>query len=563
MAELTGTLKGDQIIDLCNRTHLYEDITFNTPIRTIAQNGQDFNLIYSDHPEVGPLKIDMATTGNNCITEVGALTATYPRFGIKQYIKEEDPNHPRYGMIKTINGVLQSFRNPRLGTSNKLGIKTRPGTAPDVNASHKTLAGNKFGSIKLVPEGLLTLNLSVKHSGEGEEFGVIQAVSVQIESDKPEAIQGAAGVDHMNRVTIGEITGRDAVMVSGISGTIGEVNLSTFSGIADFNHVRLEAGVVNSSGIDLTNSTLLGTELIATTTGAIIPTDGPRIVRTSSPNPAGGPPIITETFPDGLSLSTPVPFLRASKCVLVSTPIKTHDLQLFGSGIYEPFNYEVEFVQQAACKDYGFMAGSIKATDPNYLKTTKTVGGTKQRRTIDSSFAGPTLSTECFRFGTQVEGITEFIHRGLSIGDNPSTIESSVTIEDMPPFNGAIHGTAQDYFKIQSMPRSITITSNGTIDVLASGYGNGGHEPPTHPEPSIYRPIHIKGTLTAPRINAFDCINYGTIIATDIVKMNRAVNYGTIKAAGFSVGSGSRLINSGTMQYLDGTEYPYTNPPGL
>ena len=75
------TIEGDQTVELCNRTHLYEDITFNTPIKTIAQNGQDFKLVYSDYPEVGQIQIDMASTGNNCISKVGALSVIYPRHG--------------------------------------------------------------------------------------------------------------------------------------------------------------------------------------------------------------------------------------------------------------------------------------------------------------------------------------------------------------------------------------------------------------------------------------------------------------------------------------------------
>ena len=80
-------------------------------------------------------------------------------------------------------------------------------------------------------------------------------------------------------------------------------------------------------------------------------------------------------------------------------------------------------------------------------------------------------------------------------------------------------------------------------------------------------------TPTAP-VAAEHFINYGTIVANDLATLKNGINYGTIRASGFNIDGGltgdedengqptwvSNFINSGVLEYFDGSEFPHDNP---
>ena len=545
------TIEGDQTVDLCNRTHLYEDITFNTPIKTIAQNGQDFKLVYSDYPEVGQIQIDMASTGNNCISKVGALSVIYPRHG------------PPRDITTFRNGVLLVVGQQSGLRMNRLRIQTVQG-----DANSTSPAGNHFGKIEMIGgSGTLDLQLSAKFSGISEEIGVIRATTAVITTD---SIAGAgpaqAGGDHKNRIQIGEIDAYNFVSVSGVSGVVGDIQASISQGTVNYGLNRLEGGIVECSGINIDKSTLLGTELIATTTGFILPPQNPRVVKNFFIR-ADGTRDFTETFIPAQSVTSKTPYVSINKSILVDTPIKTHDLTISGSGVFESFNYDIEFVRRATCENYGFMAGTMKCKDPFYIQTTKTLVGPKGKKKVEETYAGPTLKTKSLRFASKVTDVTTFVHEGTYIGATQPTIESNVEIEPVDAILEKLpSGNSESHSKYKQMDRSIRVFSDTVVDVHATGalgVRNG-----------FNGALHIKGTLTAPRVTAEHFINYGTIVANDLVKLKNGVNYGTIRASGFSIDGGltgdedengqptwvSNFINSGALQYFDGSEFPHDNP---
>ena len=551
------TIEGDQTVELCNRTHLYEDITFNTPIKTIAQNGQDFKLVYSDYPEVGQIQINMASTGNNCISKVGALSVIYPRHGTPRSVP--DPDNPGLS-LKDSYGVIIMQSGLRM---NKLRIQTVPG-----DANSTSPAGNHFGKIEMIGgSGTLDLQLSAKFSGISEEIGVIRATTAFITTNSIAGDSaGEAGSNHKNRIQIGEIDAYDFVSLSGVSGVVGDVQASISQGRVHYGLNRLEGGIVECSGIEIDKSTLLGTELIATTTGFILPPEDPKVVKNFFTRPDGTRDF-TETFVPAQSVTSKTPYVSINKSILVDTPIKTHDLTISGSGVAESFNYDIEFVRRATCENYGFMAGTMKCKDPFYIQTTKTMVGPKGQKRVLETYAGPILKTKSLRFASKVTDVTTFVHEGNYVGSTQPTIESNIEIEPVDAILEKLpSGNIGNHHKYKKMDRSIRVFSDTVVDVHATGAAGVRN--------GLDGALHIKGTLTAPRVGAQNFINYGTIVANDLATLTNGINYGTIRASGFNIDGGysgepdddgqptwvSNFINSGVLQYFDGSEFPHDNP---
>lgn len=486
-------------INFCNTTgHLYEDITFNKPLRTIAQEGQDFILMLSEDPDIAAANINMNTVENNCISNVGSLKAIFPRGS---------------GGLKNLNITMAS--------------------------------GNKFSSISM-NSGILNVTTS-----PGD-------VAIDRISATQFTLQGAPleneGV-YKSHTTIGELLS-NKVSVIDTSGVLREHKSSSSKSTIVIDNSILEDGTLNCSGITIENkSNLIGTELIASTTGIASQLEPPV---TETVLKEDGSKVTS--FPNGQVSSTQVPFISVSDSEIKQTDITTGDFSIRGAGLTASFNNALKFSQEAAIDNYGLVGGAFEG-DLSHTKTTfeYEVDADSDTVQLRERLTGSTLRLQgIYKMSAAVTNVLNFSFAGGASLDHRIVqysggciFQADIKIPDPIPPTGS---EAPD-----NRYRGAFIGGGG-FDWIT---GNNIREVPD--------PVFITSTIEAPVVILDNFINYGTIVASDRILVGNGVNYGTIKSPSFSNNweipdsaepEEKLFINSGSLQTLDGNDHAFTNPEG-
>jgi len=494
-------------IELCNRDHLYQDISFSKPLRTIAQEGQDFTLLLNNEKDLGAVSMDMNSSTNNCISNIGNLRIVMPATD-----------------VSTENGV--SSQVPRSRNQNIFNITTS-------NTAEKTF----ISSINIQPSATLSITTRPSHSGS-TAIRTIATDSFKINgsdsSDEP----------HNNTVTIEEITANTGLL-NNISGSI----RSFIGGPIAINNCKLSAGIINSDFIKLTNNTHL-TLTTLQATGII---------------GSGALPVPKATYDEFISQwtfgdpsRTKVRTITANEnCIFDKVIMEAGDIDLEGERDRN-IELDAKFLQNFRCVGYNKILGSIQGDTEHVEEIISLEGDVNAPPTVSPKtireYTGSTVQLTCSECNVEVSDVCSFQYDGIQKQgpgvrySGGAIFEGSISIDDE---------TSDDSLKRQRN-RSASIVGAGAKWIFSPVDIYGRRMP-------VADPVFILGDIKAPRVTLVNFVNYGNIVATEAIILQSGVNYGTIRSPRIITTtslSSDTLINSGELlTSLSGNvPYNYTNP---
>tara|TARA_S200002703_G_scaffold20667_5_gene17074 strand:- start:52319 stop:53812 length:1494 start_codon:yes stop_codon:yes gene_type:complete len=494
-------------IELCKKEHLYQDISFSEPMRTIAQEGQDFILLLNNEKNLSTVSLDMNSSANNCISNIGSLQIVMPATD-----------------VSTENGV--SSQVPRSRNQNIFNITTS-------NTAEKSF----ISSINIAPSATLSITTRPSHSGS------TAIRSVTTDSFK---INGSDSSDepHNNTVTIEEITANTGLL-NNISGSI----RSFTGGPIAINNCKLSAGVINSDYIKLTNNTHLTLTTLQAT--GIIGSGALPVPQATYNNSIG-------EWEFGATTRTLVRSITAtSDCIFDKVAMKAGSITIQGE-TQRDIELNTEFIQDFRCQGYNKILGSIQGDTEHVQEIISLEGDINAPPTVSPKtireYTGSTVQLTCSECDIQVSDICSFQYFGIP-RSGPSVrysggaiFEGAVNISDEPDSSD---------FKKSSRNRSVAIVGFGANWIFNPvSFGVRMPVPDT---------VFILGDIKAPRVTLVNFVNYGNIVATEAVILQSGVNYGTIRSPRIITTtslSSDTLINSGELlTSLSGNvPYNYTNP---
>ncbi len=278
-------------IQLCNMDLLYQDVSATIPAKIIAENGQDYNFLFNDLTRKALVTLNFS---NQCINDVGKLNFTMPMF-------EGTINNPDGGSI-TINPIADT-------------------SIEEIAVSHPKAS------------------LSIENVGSHEGNFKLGKLSAPIKSQVNINMAGSNGHTKITQLYVSGAT------LSNMSGQIVELDKLRDTGGVTLSNCELSSSELRSSGLKLTNSSVIqNCNIKCHVTGTNL-----------SLNPAG----------------KVVPTLSVTNSVIKNSIIDTYDFSYVGGGQVkgiprEPFDLAVKFKQDCSLQDFKAVEGSFHG-DPDFL----------------------------------------------------------------------------------------------------------------------------------------------------------------------------------------------------